>query len=116
MDTLYIGDIPKEYCYAVFSNNYVDLYNTNNFVIDRTYPYFRIYLTYDEFLYSQGTSTPSRYNSIVTTQINVSNDIIYRRDFDKICSVTFIICFGIVLIFNIVTSVFKKGGLLGGLL
>lgn len=116
MDTIYIGDIPEEYCYAVFNNGYVDLYNTNNFISGRTYPFYRVYLTYDEFLYSRGNTNISNYNNLYTTKISVSNDMIYRRDFDKICSTTFIICFGIVLVFNIVTSVFKKGGLLGGLL
>ena len=116
MDTLYIGDIPNDYCYAVFNNGYVDLYNTNNFISGRTYPYFRVYLTYNEFLYSKGTTTISNYSNLTTTKIDVSQDMIYRRDFDKICSTTFIICFGIILIFNIITSMFKKGGLLGGLL
>lgn len=116
MDTLYIGDIPKEYCYAVFNNGYVDLYNTNNFISGRTYPFFRVYLTYDEFLYSKGNTSISTYTNLSTTRINVSEDMKYRRDFDKICTVTFIICLSVVLIFNIVTSMFKKGGLLGGLL
>lgn len=29
MDTLYIGDIPQEYHYALFNNGYIDLYNTD---------------------------------------------------------------------------------------
>lgn len=116
MDTLYTGDIPQDYCYAVFNNGYVDLYNTNSFTSGRSYTYFRVYLTYNEFLYSRGTTHISNYSNLTTTKINVSNDMIYRRDFDKICSTSFIICFCVVLIFNIVTSMFKKGGLLGGLL
>ena len=29
MDTLYIGDIPQEYCHAQWGNDYVTLYNTD---------------------------------------------------------------------------------------
>ena len=34
MDVLYIGDIPQDYHYAVFGNNYIDLYNTTDLSID----------------------------------------------------------------------------------
>ena len=39
MDTLYIGDIPEEYHYAVFNGDYITLYNTNNFYPNNTYDY-----------------------------------------------------------------------------
>ena len=48
MDTLYIGDIPKEYCYAVFSNDYVTLYN-KPVLHNETVDFYRIYFNAPRF-------------------------------------------------------------------
>lgn len=116
MDTLYIGDIPEDFCYAVFSNDYITLYNTNIFIPGNNYNYYRIYLNSDGFYYSEGTTSISNYNNITAQQIEVSQNWMYRGDIDKIFLVTFIICILFIFVFNIVTSVFKKGGVFGGLL
>ena len=60
MDTLYIGDIPSEYHYALFNNGYIDLYNTPN-LSNGTYDFYRIYTNVNGFYYRQMTQTYS-YN------------------------------------------------------
>ena len=114
MDTLYIGDIPSEYKYAQFSSDYITLYNKPQ-GYNETLPYYRIY-DKEGFFYSEGTQTFSQYNTTTFTEIPVSNNWMYRQDIDKIFLVCFIIFFMFIFTFNIVTSVFKKGGVFGGLL
>lgn len=114
MDTLYIGDIPSSYKYAQFSNDYVTLYDKPSFR-NETATYYRIYFNTNGFFYSSGTQTFGNTTSYYT-EVPVSNSVLYREDFGTICSVSFFMIFGIVFLVNIVTSMFKKGGLLGGLL
>ena len=114
MDTLYIGDIPSNYHYARFNNGYIDLFDRSN-VSNQTLNYYRIYTNNNGFFYTTGTQ--QFYNQTTYFQdINVSNDWLYRSDIDKIFTVCFIIFFMFIFLFNIVTSVFKKGGVFGGLL
>lgn len=115
MDTLFVGNIPLDYHYAVFSNNYITLFNKSS-GYNETLNYYRIYTTNNGFYYSTGTQTFSSYNRTEFQEINVSNSWLYRNDIDKIFSVCFFCIFLFVWIFNIVTSVFRKGGVFGGLL
>lgn len=114
MDTLYIGDIPLEYHYAVFSDNYITLYNQPS-GYNETLSYYRVYTTNNGFYYSTGQTYFGRYETQYFTSIDVSNDWIYRSDIDKIFVCCFIIFLMFIWLFNIVTSVFKKGGVFGGL-
>lgn len=113
MDTLYIGDIPLDYKFAVFSNGYITLYNQGS-ARNETLFYYRIYTTNNGFYYSTG----SQYfgNNISTfTQIPVSQSIVYRSDIDSIFLMTFLlVIFGLWLL-NLITSCIRKGGVLGGL-
>lgn len=114
MDTLYIGDIPSEYHYARFNNGYIDLFDRSS-VYNQTLNYYRIYTNNNGFYYTTGTQ--QFYNNTTTFQnVDVSNNWMYRSDIDKIFIVCFIIFFMFIFVFNIVTSVFKKGGVFGGLL
>lgn len=116
MDTLYIGDIPQEYCYAQWGNDYVTLYNTNNFT-NGNYDYYRIYYNAPGFFYSKGsTNITNNYTNITTQKVNVSDDWLYRKDIGSIFTVSFIIILLFIFVFNIATSVFRKGGIFGGLL
>lgn len=115
MDKLYIGDIPSEYCYARFSDNHIDLYNTN-VLHNGVFDYYRIYTSNKGFYYSFGTSNISQYTTEYLTQLDVTQDVCYRSDFDSILFITFIFVLFGVFLFNIVTSLIRKGGLLGGLL
>lgn len=115
MDTLYIGDIPADYHYAVFSNGYITLYNKAQ-GYNEILQYYRIYTTNNGFYYSTGQQSFSSYNVTYFQDVKVSNDWMYRSDIDKIFVVCFIIFFMFIFVFNIATSVFKKGGVFGGLL
>lgn len=115
MDTFFIGDIPLDYHYAIFNQNYIDLYNTP-IMHNGTYTYYRLYINSDYFYYDVFTRYVTNNQTFNATSVNVSNDICYRKDFDSIVVVTFIIAFFGVWLFNIITSSIRKGGLLGGLL
>lgn len=114
MDTLYIGDIPQEYHYALFNNGYIDLYNTDTLHND-TYTFYRVYTNAGGFYYRTYQQTYNQYNTTYAQNINVSNEVVYRRDFPSILFMT--ICFTLIGIwlFNLITSLIRKGGLLGGL-
>lgn len=115
MDTLYIGNIPLDFKYAQFNNGYINLYN-KPYGNNETLPYYRIYTYTDDFYYSEGTQSFSSYNTTYFTEIEVSNNWAYRRDFSDICLTSFIIfLFFFVFLFNIMTSFIRKGGVLGGL-
>ena len=114
MDTLYIGDIPKEYHYAVYGSNYIDLYNTPN--LDTTLNYYRVYLYDNLFAYELRTSRYSSLNPSYAQSIEVTDNYMYRRDYPSIIGISFTTIILIVFLFNIVSSGFKRGGLLSGLL
>ena len=114
MDTLYIGDIPKEYHFAVYGSNYIDLYNTSN--LQGTLDFYRVYLYDNLFAYEQRTTTYSQYFYSTAQNIDVTDNYIYRRDYPSIVGISFVSIILIVFLFNIVSSSFKRGGLLGGLL
>lgn len=114
MDTLYIGDIPSQYHYARFSNNYIELYDRQN--LSGTLTGYRVYLYDNYFAYDMVTTQFGTYNTYTGKDIPVSNNIWYRRDMPYICLETFVLIIFFIFIFNIVTSVFRKGGVFGGLL
>ncbi len=114
MDTIYIGDIPLSYKYARFGNDYIDLFNVPN-ATNGTFNYYRIYYNAPGFIYSYNTQSFG-YNLETFQEVSVTDNFAYRKDFGDICLVAFIICFASIFILNAVTSVFKKGGVLGGLL
>ena len=114
MDTLYIGDIPQEYHYAIFNNGYIDLYNTN-VLHNNTYTRYRIFTNAGGFYYDTSTVQVGQYSTTYTTDISVSSNSVYRQDFNYILICTFIIAVFGVWLFNLLTSLIRKGGLLGGL-
>ena len=115
MDTLYIGDIPLEFHYAVFSGDYITLYSQPSAQAE-TISYYRVYDYNNGFYYTTGTTTFNQYNRTYFDDISVSNSWWYRHDIDIIFIVCFIICLMFIFVFNIITSCFKKGGVFGGLL
>lgn len=114
MDTIYIGDIPTEFHYARFGSNYIDLFNTNQLFNNHLYTYYRIYMYDNLFEYDVRSQEGSYYNETLQ-DVSVSQSKVYRRDFGDICIiVTLMVGFGIWLL-NLMTSVIRKGGVLGGL-
>ena len=114
MDKLYIGDIPREFHFAQFNNGYIDLYNTQELSGDN-HEYYRIFTNCGGFYYSRGYRNFG-YISQQAQNIDVTNDVIYRNDFPNILLMTFIITIFGIFLFNIITSLIRKGGLFGGLL
>ncbi|MCI8352645.1 MAG: hypothetical protein HFJ58_03415 [Clostridia bacterium] len=114
MDTLYTGNIPEEYKFARFSDNSIDLFNEQNLENGEVYLYYRIPLYDNCFVYNLEVLNNTEYSTL--TEVKTTNNVCYRRDFNNICTIilTFVI-FGLFL-FNIVTSIVRKGGVLGGLL
>ena len=115
MDKLYTGDIPKDYKYAVITNDYIRLYN-KPYGRDETLDFYQIHNNDSGFFYSYGTQSFSTYNTTYFTELSVTDNIVYRKDFDKITVVSFIFILGLLFLVNLVTSVFKQNGILGGLL
>lgn len=116
MDKLYTGDIPKEYHYARFNNGYIDLYNTSYIQPNSSFNYYRIYMYDNQFAYDIYSGTTGYTGSTISQNIEVTDNIMYRRDFPSILLCTFIIGLFMIWLFNAITSIINKGGVLGGLL
>lgn len=114
MDILYIGDIPKEYHFAVYGSNYIDLYNTIN--LQGTLDYYRVYMYENQFAYEKRTTTYNQYYYTTAQNIDVTDNYLYRRDFPHILTSVFIFSIFFIFLLNIFTSIFKRGGVFGGLL
>lgn len=114
MDTLYTGDIPEDYKFARFNDYSIDLFNVATLEENRIYTYYTIPMYNNYFVYDLEVLNNTEYS--VLTEVKTTNDICYRRDFNDICIIilTFVI-FGLFL-FNLITSIIRKGGVLGGLL
>lgn len=114
MDTIYIGDIPEQFHYARFGNYYIDLFDTNHLNNNQTYSYYRVYLYDNLFEYELKTQQGGYYSEILQ-DVSVSQNKVYRRDFGDICIiVALFVGFGVWLL-NLMTSIIRKGGVLGGL-
>lgn len=114
-DILYIKDIPNQYHYADYSEYYVDLYNQPS-ARNETLKYYRIYFNVSPGTYIEGTRTFGSYNTTYFDNIEVSNSWWYRNDLDVILVSVLCISLFFIFLFNIFTSIFRKGGLFGGLL
>lgn len=115
MDKLFTGDIPKDYHYAIFYDNHVDLYN-QNIAQNIDLPYYRIYFNAPGFVYSQGYSHFGSYISTSFQNVEVTDKWYYRKDNVNILLFTISITVASIWFVNLFTSIFKKGGLLSGLL
>lgn len=114
MDTLFIGDIPQEYHYALFNNGYIDLYNTDT-LTNGIYTFYRIYTNVNGFYYRQYQQNYSQYNTTYAQNINVTDQVVYRQDFPSILFMTLSFTIIGLWLFNLLTSLIRKGGALGGL-
>lgn len=112
-DTIYIGDdISSDYCYARYGDNYIDLFKNEH--LENNTDFYRIYLYNNTFQYEH--IFDSFTGNTVLNFVNVSNDFHYRRDFPSIVFVGLVYCMIIIVLLNLVTSIFKKGGVFSGLL
>lgn len=114
MDKIYVGDIPQEYHFARFSDNHIDLYKNEH--LTGVQDFYRLYMYDNSFQYEHLTTTYTQYNETIATFVEITNDYKYRRDMPSIMFMSVVEVCILVILFNIVTSVFKKGGLFHGLL
>lgn len=117
MDKIYIGDIDTSYKYANFGSNYIDFYNSSQLVANHDYNYYRVYFYDNTFLYTTGVNSRGSYVATQYLQeVPVTNDFRYRRDFPSIMLLFFIYVIIGLWLLNLITSGFRKGGVLHGLL
>ena len=69
------------------------------------------YFAYDMRSRTLGNYSTTEYLSYVPVSVDANT----RRDAPNIWLMSFIAIFGIVILFNIITSMIRKGGVLGGL-
>lgn len=115
MDTFYTGDIPSQFHYAQFNNGYVDLYDSP-VLHNNTYNFYRVYTNCGGFYYRAYQTTVGQYTTTYNENIKVSSNPCYRLDFVNILTITLIFAIFGIWLFNLITSIIRKGGLLGGLL
>lgn len=114
-DKIYVPDsIPQDYVYGEITRDYVDLYNKGSFR-DETVTYYRIYYNYSSGLVQERTRTFSSYNTTFA-ELPTSREVFDRPDFCNILSCVFFVCIFGILLFNIITSFVRKGGLFNDLL
>ena len=119
MKTFYIPEgIADTYKYIVPSGDYVDIYDTNYLSPNSTYTFYRVYNDLDSDLYQtlERQTNNYSYGSINAIEINPSHNYIYRNDYPHILFIVCIYVLIFTILFNIFTSIIKKGGLLSGLL
>lgn len=114
MDKLYTGDIPQNYKFARFGSNYIDLFDRQT-LTNGSFNYYRVYFYDNFFVYTQDTYNVGSYNVVTLQEIPVTNDWHYRRDLDSIYTCAFFLILIITLCLNVITSMIRKGGALGGL-
>lgn len=112
MDTLYTGKIPKTYKYIYLKDNYIYLFDVpqidndtlNCYKIDNK----------GQFLYCYDTFTS---NSLINFQeVTVTDKHYYRTDFPSVLFCSLCIALVFIFILNCITSIYRRGGVLGGLL
>lgn len=114
-DKIYLGsDIPNGYKYAVYSSNYITLYNKPS-AQGETLTYYRIYFPYSYDLVSTGQTNFSSYSRTYFEEVQTSREFFDRPDAYKIVTIWFIIVFCAIWLLNLFTSLIRKGGVLGGL-
>lgn len=115
-DKIYLGSqIPDGFHYAQYNNSYITLYNQPS-AQNEILPYYRIYFPYSYDLVSTGSTSFGSYNRTYFEDVPVSRSFFDRPDAFKIVTIVFILTFFALFLFNLFTSIFRKGGIFGGLL
>lgn len=115
-DKIYLGSkIPDGYKYAQFNNAYITLYNQPS-AQGETITYYRIYFPYSYDLVSTGSASFNQYTRTYFEEVETSRSFFDRPDAYKMTTIIFIIILFGLFLFNIFTSMFRKGGVLGGLI
>lgn len=114
-DKIFLPDsIPAGYVYGSVTADYIDLYNKPVFQ-GETATYYRIYYNYSSGLVVPMERTFSNYSPTTFAELPTSRELMDRPDYFNILFITlaFTVC-GLWL-FNLMTSIIRKGGVFGGL-
>lgn len=115
-DKVYLpASVPEGFVYGEITRDYVDVYNKRSFQ-NETATYYRIYYNYSSGLIQERTRTFSSYNATTFAELPTSREVFDRPDFVNILSCVFFVCIFAILLFNIITSFVRKGGLFSDLL
>lgn len=107
-DTIFVGsDIPLEYHWARFSNNSIDLYKNEH--LTGYQDFYRIFLYDNLFEYEHLFIDYGQNSQTIATFVETSDNWLYRRDLPSICFLSLVEIMILLIIVNLVTSVFKKG-------
>lgn len=109
-------EIPEQYSYiGNITNSYFDLYDKSN-IQGSSGVYYRVYYSFEPDYWQAYEYQNSSYYSTNYQQIERTDSILARPDNYKIATTGFCIIFLLIFLINVVTSLIKKGGILGGLL
>ena len=107
MDKLYIADIPLEYCFADFHENYIDLYKQGEYSQNEVVDFYRLYFDVSPGTYQHMYRVIEEQTTSYLSY-DVTNDWVYRSDVTDIFITVFLFIIFFIFLFNIVTSTIKK--------
>ena len=108
-------EIPKNYIYGEVTDDYVDLYPKASFTNETT-DYYRIYYNYSAGLVQKKSRTFGNYYVTTFDVLPTTREVFDRPDFSNILSCVFFVTIFGILLFNIITSFVRKGGIFNDLL
>lgn len=117
MAKIYVPDeIPDEFCYiGNITDTYFDLYDKSNIQGTSGVTY-RVFYGFEPSYYEMRSYNNSSYYTTSYAMIERTSSVFARPDNYKIFSVAFSFIVLVILLINIMTSIIKRGGVLGGLL
>ena len=114
IDKLYIADVSSDYHFVRYNGDTYDLFSTDN--PNGATTFYRFYPKFGVGIYTEITTNITSDISYDLHNVQVSNSFLSRPDSSNILTTFLIICIFCCIIFNIFTSVVKRGGVLSGLL
>ena len=118
MAKFYVPDtVPLNYNYALINNNYIDFYNKNTFY-NESATFYRVWYNISPDTVEVKNRSFGGYNQTVldTTNFDLTYDYWYRKDMPNILTSALVLSVFFIFTLNVITSIIRKGGILGGLL
>ena len=116
-DKIFSSDVPKDFNFLLITNTGYKLYKTDTFVEGEEYEYYEFFTSISSNTYVHGWDNPTNFSQFVEVhQVEITDDVFYRSDIHDIVGTTFIFVIGFIFLINLITSMIRKNGLLGGLL
>lgn len=109
-------EIPQTHFYmGNITNTYFEVYDKSN-IRNQSGTYFRVYYNLDPSYFEEYSYNGSSYMETNYQPFERTDSFLARTDNYKIVTIGFCIIFLIILLANLMTSIIKRGGILGGLL